>query len=76
MASKADGSVKVGDAVVVSGHQVGQPGRVGEIIEVLGEAAHPHFRVHWEDGTESIFYPSSDATVRPLRPRRSRSEGS
>jgi hypothetical protein len=55
---------KPGDVIEVEGRAVGMPGRSGEILEVLGEADHPHFRVRWEDGHESIFYPSSDARVR------------
>jgi hypothetical protein len=56
---------KVGDIVEVTGHQVGEARRSGEILELLGEESHAHFRVRWADGTESIFYPSSDASVRP-----------
>jgi hypothetical protein len=29
---------------------------------LLGEPDHRHFRVRWDDGHESLFYPSSDAT--------------
>ena len=61
------GEAKVGDVVEVAGHQVGEARRSGEILEVLGEASHPHFRVRWADGTESIFYPSTDAIVHPTR---------
>jgi hypothetical protein len=43
---------------------------MGEIIEVIGELGHAHFRVPWEDGRESIVYPSSDAIVRPGRKTR------
>jgi hypothetical protein len=57
-----------GDLIVVSGHRVGDHRRTGEILEVLGEAAHPHYRVRWEDGRVSLYYPSNDATVRS-RPR-------
>jgi hypothetical protein len=66
VAEKLD-QVKVGDVVEVTGHRVGEAGRTGEILEVLGEASRPHFRVRWADGSESIFYPSTDATIRSLR---------
>jgi len=56
---------KAGDVVEITGHRVGDAPRTGEILEVLGDSAQPHFRVRWEDGHESIFYPSSDAVVRP-----------
>lgn len=61
---------KVGDVLAVHGHHVGEPERLGEIVEVLGEPDHVHFRVRWDDH-ESIFYPGSDATVR-IRRRRSK----
>ena len=52
-----------GDLIVIHRHTVGDHGRTGEILEVLGEPGHEHFKVLWEDGAESIFYPSSDAIV-------------
>ena len=55
---------KVGAAIEISEHRLGETRRTGEILEVLGEPAHEHYRVRWDDGRESIFYPSSDATVR------------
>jgi hypothetical protein len=60
---------KVGYLIEIHGHHVGEKGRTGEILEVLGEAEHEHFKVRWEDGHESVFYPSNDATVRPGRGR-------
>lgn len=38
-------SGRKGDAVVISGHRVGEHERLGEILEVLGEADHSHYRV-------------------------------
>ena len=58
-------SGRKGDVLVISGHHVGEPERLGEILEVLGELDHTHYRVRWEDGSESVFYPGSDATIRP-----------
>ncbi len=54
-----------GDSIAVSGHRVGESERLGEILEVLGAPEHEHYRVRWEDGRETVFYPSSDAIVRP-----------
>jgi hypothetical protein len=63
--------VKPGDLVVVSGHRVGESERLGEILEVLDPGPRQHYRVRWEDGRETIFYPSSDAVVRPgKKPKR------
>ena len=44
-----------GDVIVISGHHVGEPERLGEILEVLGEADHRHYRVRWDDGSDSVF---------------------
>ena len=57
-------SGKAGDVVVISGHRVGERERLGEILEVLGVADHTHYRVRWDDGSESGCYPGSDASIR------------
>jgi Domain of unknown function (DUF1918) len=61
---------RVGDLVVVEGRRVGQGRRIGEILEVLGEAGHEHYRVRWDADRESVFYPSSDATIQHAKPRK------
>ena len=53
-----------GDLVVVAGHRVGESERIGEILDVRGDPTHQRYRVRWEDGRESIFYPGSDAVIR------------
>jgi hypothetical protein len=60
--------------IEITRHRVGDGPRSGEILEVLGDPAHPHFRVLWEDGHESTFFPSSDAIVVPGRRRASTSK--
>lgn len=62
-------SGNIGDVVVISGHHVGERERLGEILEVLGEADHRHYRVRWDDGSDSVFYPGSDASIHPARAR-------
>jgi hypothetical protein len=49
--------------ITVAGHRVGDRRRTGEILETLGEPGHEHYRVRWEDGSETVFYPSSDAVI-------------
>ena len=49
---------------MIAGHSVGEHASTGVIEEVLGEPDHPHYRVRWEDGHESVYYPSSDATIK------------
>jgi hypothetical protein len=45
----------------------GAPARHGRIIEVLGGPGHEHYRVCWEDGRESIHYPSDGTRVVPAK---------
>jgi hypothetical protein len=56
-----------GGVVEVSGRRVGDPGRVGEILEVLGAPEHPHYLVRWGDGHESVLYPGAGTTIRAKR---------
>jgi Domain of unknown function (DUF1918) len=54
-----------GEVVVIEGHRVGESRRIGEILEVLGDPGHEHYRVRWDDGRETVFYPGNDARIRP-----------
>ncbi len=60
---------EVGDRIEITGHAVGDAPRSGEIIEVLGESGHEHFRVRWEDGHESINFSAEDAVIRRPKAR-------
>jgi len=71
--TKSPRPVAAGDLVVVSGHRVGESEQKGEVLEVLGDERHRHYRVRWDDGHESVFFPGSDATIRPRRVRPPRS---
>lgn len=62
----------VGDEIVVDGRQIDAPTRKGEILEVLDRGSLPHYRVRWDNGRESIFFPGSDAHVVHLGSRRRR----
>jgi hypothetical protein len=54
----------VGDELVVDALHLGEPPRKGEILEVLGAGTDvAHYRVRWDDGHESIFYPASTSHV-------------
>jgi hypothetical protein len=55
---------EIGDLIEITGHSVGDAPRTAEILEVIGEPGREHFRVRWEDGHESIFFPGVDATIR------------
>ena len=67
--SKTSGA-RAGAVIEIHEHRVGEKPRTGEILEVIGEPGHEHYRVRWEDGHESIFYPSSDATIREAKTTR------
>ena len=57
---------RTGDRIVVESAHVGQARREGEVLEVVpGEHEHEgeHYRVRWDDGHESTYFPSSDCRV-------------
>jgi hypothetical protein len=60
--------VQVGDQVVVESRKIGEHRRIGEVLEVLKAPGTEHYRVHWDDGHETIFYPSSDASITHTTP--------
>jgi hypothetical protein len=70
--TQASSRAHVGDLVIVEGHRIGEARRIGEILDVLGEAGHEHYRVRWDDDHESVFYPSSDSTIQKAGPRKKR----
>lgn len=57
-------TVGPGDLVHTTGRRVGDSGRSGEIVAVLGEDDHLHYLVRWEDGHESTLYPGEGTTIR------------
>jgi hypothetical protein len=48
---------RAGDRIEVRS-TVDGPARRGEILEVLGEPDHLHYRVRWDEEHESLFYPA------------------
>ena len=68
----AEHAAEVGDLIVVAGHHVGESRRIAEIVEVLGELPNERYRVRWDDGRESVYFPSSDATIKHATHRRPR----
>jgi hypothetical protein len=53
----------VGDRINIESHKVGSARKSGEVTEVISGSEGAHYRVRWDDGHESIMYPSSDASV-------------
>ena len=61
-------SVKIGDHVTVEAEKTSQTARHGVIEEILREAP-PCFRVHWDDGHESILTPAAGSvSIESKRP--------
>lgn len=60
---------KRGDEIVVDGVNLGDPKREGEILEVTTRGGVVHYRVRWDDGHESTFFPGSTTHVVNLRSR-------
>jgi CBS domain-containing protein len=54
---------RIGDEIVVESQVVGRPPRRGRVQEILGDADTEHFRVRWEDGHESVYFPGADGHV-------------
>lgn len=58
---------EVGDQLVIQGHRVGEPRRVGQVVEVRGEDGGPPYRVRWDEtGTTTLLFPGSDCRVQSL----------
>ncbi len=51
-----------GDQIIVESAVLDSPRRRGEVLEVIEEGAR-HYRVRWDDGHESIYFPGPDARV-------------
>lgn len=61
-----------GGRISVDSQAIGGKRRTGEILEVLGAPDRVRYRVRWEDGQETIFYPGSDTHVSLARAGRRR----
>jgi hypothetical protein len=61
----------VGDEVVVRGRHVADEDRQGTITEIHGKSGTPPYLIRWQDGHQSLFFPSSDTRVehRPVQRR-------
>jgi hypothetical protein len=53
----------VGDRLHVHGNTVGQPDKVGEIVEVRGQGGEPPYTVRFDDGHTGLVFPGPDAVV-------------
>ncbi|MGH3320450.1 MAG: DUF1918 domain-containing protein [Streptosporangiaceae bacterium] len=55
----------VGDRLHAHGNTVGEPDRIGEIVEVRGGGGEPPYLVRFDDGSEKLVFPGPDAVVEP-----------
>ena len=62
MSNTTPGDAHAGDMLETKGIH-GEPARRGEILEVLGEGGHEHYRVRWDEQHESIVYPADGVQV-------------
>lgn len=53
----------LGDQIVIETSRIDSPKRCGEVIEVIGQGSARHYRVRWDNGHESVFFPGADARV-------------
>lgn len=57
---------RIDDRIVVEGTHLGQPRRVGVILEVHGEEGAPPYLVEWQDnGHRTLLFPGPDARLEP-----------
>ena len=60
---------EVGDRLIVNSRHVGEPPRIGEIIEVHGPDGAPPYLVNWVGEQHSVVViPGPDARVEPALP--------
>lgn len=53
----------VGDRLHIHGHNVGDPDKMGEIVEVHGKAGEPPYVVRFDDGHTGLVFPGPDAVI-------------
>jgi uncharacterized protein DUF1918 len=54
-----------GDRIVIETSTLDAARRSGEVVEVIGQGESEHYRVRWDDGHESVYFPGPDARVLP-----------
>jgi hypothetical protein len=63
-AKNTPAAASVGDWLEARGIH-GEPARRGQIVEILGEPGHEHYKVHWDERHESIVYPADGVIISP-----------
>jgi hypothetical protein len=52
-----------GDQIVIDTTTLDASRRRGEVLEVIGQGEREHYRIRWQDGHESVYFPGPDARV-------------
>jgi hypothetical protein len=57
-------TMRVGDHVEQQARSTSRAGRTGVVREVLRADPAPRYRIHWDDGRESVFTPAAGSLAR------------
>ncbi len=55
--------VKSGDRIAIESEHVGEGSREGRVLEVIGTGDGVHYRVKWDDGHESVLFPTAGSVT-------------
>ncbi len=55
--------VKGGDRIAIESEHVGEGSREGTVLEVIGSGDGIHYRVKWDDGHESVLFPTAGSVT-------------
>lgn len=54
----------VGDELIIEGHRIGEPRRIGLVEEVRGDDGGPPYLVRWDDtGRSTLLFPGADCRI-------------
>jgi len=57
----------VGDELIIEGHRVGEPRRIGKVEEARGDDGGPPYLVKWDDtGRSTLLFPGADCRIEHL----------
>jgi hypothetical protein len=58
---------QVGDELIIEGHEIGRPRRMGKVEEVRGGDGGPPYLVRWDDtGRATLLFPGFDCRIEHL----------
>jgi hypothetical protein len=63
-------ALHVGDRIEEQARSTERPSRAGVIKELVHEEPRPRYRIHWDDGHESVYTPADGCLHRSAGERR------